>query len=54
MHAAQITLISLWGVNFGLVWAKHGQPRTDKHDAWVQLTALAVVAAILWWGGFWG
>lgn len=53
MHAPQIVLLAMWALETGLVWAKHGEPKTDKYDLSVTLFGIGVVSAILWWGGFW-
>lgn len=53
MNAPQIVLIALWAIGFGLTCAKHGQPKTGNENAWTSVVAIAIVAGILWWGGFW-
>ena len=48
----QITYIVLVAMSLGLTMAKHGQPRTDNHNAWTSLLALAIVMPLLYFGGF--
>jgi hypothetical protein len=50
----QITLAILWGVAWVLTLAMHGKPRTGNHDIGVHTAGLALVAWLLWCGGFWG
>ncbi len=53
MKAPQWIYIGL--LAFGLVEAtiKHGQPK-GEYNAYHTLVATALVALLLWWGGFWG
>ena len=52
MNAPQITVIVLWAISFGLTAAKNGQPKTGNESVLVTVTAIAINALILWWGGF--
>ncbi|EHW2218196.1 transglycosylase SLT domain-containing protein [Salmonella enterica subsp. enterica serovar Abony] len=46
----------IWAVmvllGLGIELARHGQPRTGKHSFWWQLSGTALVAGLLWSGGF--
>lgn len=46
----------IWAVmallGLGIEMARHGQPRTGKHSFWWQLSGTALVAGLLWSGGF--
>ena len=53
MHAPQIILFVLMGLEIGVVMSKHGQPRPPFHLGYT-LAGLVVVLALLAWGGFFG
>jgi len=53
MNGAQVTLLIIWALGFGLTVAKHGQPK-GNYSVWESMIAIAISSAILWWGGFWG
>lgn len=52
MEAPQITLLALWALNLGVDLAQHGKP-SGNHNIFNTLIAMAIVGAVLWWGGFW-
>ena len=54
MGIPQILVIVLWALSLGLTLAKHGEPRGGKESVWTALVGVAIMAALLWWGGFWG
>lgn len=54
MHAPQIVMIALYALGLGIAIEEHGKPKSGTHNVWITLVATALVAAILWWGGFWG
>lgn len=48
----QIVYVGLIGLNLGIAGALHGKPRTGKHSFWVSLVGAAIIASILYYGGF--
>ena len=50
----QIIYIGILCLGLGVAAAKHGQPRTDKYNFWVQLVSVAITITILAFGGFFG
>ncbi|CTR35241.1 putative phage-related lytic murein transglycosylase [Escherichia coli] len=46
----------VWSVTallgMGMALARHGQPRTDKHNFWYQSLAVLIAGWLLWCGGF--
>lgn len=52
IHAPQLIYLLLVGISLGVDIAKHGTPRTGKHDAWSGLIAMVAMLALLYWGGF--
>ena len=48
----QIIWIALMVLSFGIVVAKHGQPRDDKWNAWAMLVSAVIETTILYFGGF--
>ena len=52
MHTPQILLIVIMAIELGLVWAKHGQPRNEKYNVFINLAGTAVFVSLLIWGGF--
>ncbi|EIK3113952.1 transglycosylase SLT domain-containing protein [Escherichia coli] len=46
----------VWSVaallGMGMALARHGQPRTDKHNFWYQSLAVLIAGWLLWCGGF--
>ncbi len=54
MIAPKVILLVLWGIELGLGIANHGKPKAGKHSVWESVVGLAIVASLLWWGGFWG
>lgn len=53
MNGGQITYIVLMALSLGLALERHGKERTSKNNFWVELIAVGIQVAILWWGGFW-
>lgn len=53
-HWPQITELALMGISIGVAVAKHGEPKREKHNAPATIIAMAVSAAILYYGGFFG
>ena len=54
MHTPQVILIVVLAIELGLVWARHGQPRTDKYNVFINLLGTSVFVGLLIWGGFFG
>jgi hypothetical protein len=52
MGWAQVTWIVLIGIGIGLECAKHGEPKTGRHNGWTQVIAAGLVAGLLYAGGF--
>jgi hypothetical protein len=52
MHAPQIILLVLWAIGLTQSIRDHGQARKPE-NAWAGIVAMAINAALLWWGGFW-
>jgi hypothetical protein len=53
MGAPQITLIILWALALGITAEQHGKPKKGNESFWRSLLSVAIISAILWWGGFW-
>lgn len=51
-HLPQIILLLIFVLNFGMVFAKHGEPRTGKKNAWDLLVHYIIILTLLYWGGF--
>ncbi|QXF03598.1 MULTISPECIES: hypothetical protein [Xanthomonas] len=54
MGAAQLIYLSLVMLELGLEIAKHGEPKTGRHNAGSTIVATILILALLWWGGFFG
>ncbi|MCT8281776.1 hypothetical protein [Xanthomonas translucens] len=54
MNAPQIIWIVLTTVGLTFSLIKDGRPETGKHNFIAHLIATAIMAALLWWGGFFG
>ena len=54
MGTPQIIWLLLVGIGLGVDIARHGQPRKGTHSAGTSAVGLAVAAALLYWGGFFG
>jgi len=52
-HWPQITLIILCSIGLGIAAARHGKPR-GLHSAWFKCFDIAVLAWLLYDGGFFG
>lgn len=52
MDAPQIVLIVLWAVSLGIHMRDHGKPKTGTESVWQVIISLAIINAILWWGGW--
>lgn len=48
----QFILLLLWAASFGLVAAKHGQPKNENYNVFVTILALAIEFSLLYCGGF--
>jgi LPXTG-motif cell wall-anchored protein len=53
MGYPQVIMILLFGCGAGSCLVEHGAPKTGKNNAWTGLISAALMAALLWWGGFW-
>ncbi len=53
MNAPQIIVISLFVMNVTMTLCNHGKP-AGNHNAIAATIGTAVMAALLFWGGFWG
>ncbi|UYB51176.1 LPXTG cell wall anchor domain-containing protein [Xanthomonas sp. AM6] len=54
MNAPQIIWIILATVGLTNSLIKDGRPQTGKHNFVASLIATALMALLLWWGGFFG
>ena len=54
MGAPQIIIIVLMALDLLLTACVHGEPREGKYNFHVEFICKAIVAWILWLGGFWG
>ena len=52
MKAPQIIMLVLIAMDIGIHLAKNGQPRTDCYNVYWELFGKGLLAALLWWGGF--
>ena len=50
--APQIIYIVLVLINLVMFGYRHGKPKTGNHNIWVDLIAITLVIALLYWGGF--
>jgi hypothetical protein len=50
----QLIYLALSLVGLGIELAKHGEPKSGRHDALSSVIASGVIFGILWWGGFFG
>lgn len=48
----QIIYLFLAFAGLLIVANRHGQPKTDSYNIWVQLIATAISLGLLYWGGF--
>ena len=53
MNFAQILAILLYGAELGMDAYRHGEPKEGEHNFFITAIAIALSAAILYWGGFW-
>ncbi len=53
MNAPQITLIVIFALGTGITITRHGKPKKGKESLWLSLVSTSILAAILYWGGFW-
>lgn len=53
MQWPQWVVLALMFMSVGSVLAKWGQPKIDRYD-WIDLLAKALLAWLLWMGGFFG
>jgi LPXTG-motif cell wall-anchored protein len=53
MSGAQIAMATLFFISLLLSARDHGKPKTGADNFWVALLGVGILAAILWWGGFW-
>lgn len=54
IHWPQMIWISIVLISVGMEIAKHGEPKEGDHDAWSTIIAAVLLAALLYWGGFFG
>jgi hypothetical protein len=52
MSAPAIIWIVLASIGLLLNASMHGKPKTGVHSFWYPMTACAIVASLLYWGGF--
>ena len=48
----QLSYLLLTALGIGLVWARHGQPRSERYNVWYSLIGSVIVLPILYFGGF--
>lgn len=53
MRAPQIIIIVIMALSVTVNAVKHGEQKTDRYHVGFTLIAIAIEAAVLWWGGFW-
>lgn len=53
-HWPQFAYLCLLTVGVGMVFAKHGTPRTGNVDAFSSVVASALIVTILYYGRFFG
>lgn len=54
MVIPQIILAGLILLGLGVEMERHGKPKKGKENFWITLSSSAIIAGLLWWGGFWG
>jgi hypothetical protein len=54
LHWPQITMAVLMLLEIGFFIAKHGEPRKGNYSVWEKLFSVALLGALLYFGGFWG
>lgn len=52
IQAPQIVYFALLFFSIGIAAAQHGHPKKGNESIWQTLVANAIMAAILYWGGF--
>ena len=52
MSTPAIIYIVITAMGLGISMQQHGQPKTGKHSLWVSLFAIAIMATLLYLGGF--
>ena len=50
----QAIYLSLLFIGVGAEAAKHGEPKTGKHNFWIALVGAGLALALQWWGGLYG
>lgn len=53
MGAAQIIIMIMLAIEFGMTLSKHGQSK-GVYNIWAYLFDASILIGLLWWGGFWG
>jgi hypothetical protein len=54
MRAPQIITIVLMALSVSGSLSRHGEPKEGCYNAAKDILGIVVIAALLWWGGFWG
>lgn len=52
MGICQIIYLAIIIFGLGIVLAKHGQPKDEKYNFWIQLLGVAIDLSLLYFGGF--
>lgn len=52
MNLPQIIYVAINLAGFGIILARHGEPREDNYNAGSAFVALLIEFGLLWWGGF--
>jgi hypothetical protein len=53
-NTPQIIYLILVGMSVGICTARHGEKRTGEHNIIVDVIAVILQTALLYWGGFFG
>lgn len=49
----QLIFLGLYALSILVALVKHGEVKVEQYNAYKTILAVAIGAAVLWWGGFW-
>lgn len=52
MITPQSIIVLLLAMNIGIDLARHGEPKTGSHSAWITIFDAVLTLSLLKWGGF--
>lgn len=48
----QLIILLIFFSSLGMVYAKHGEAKTDTYNGWYSTVSVTIILALLWAGGF--